>query len=160
MNVFLKPIDRALSAPVPDQLNILYRIVLSILPVTISSFLFNPIVPFFSLLTVFLIFYTMKPVQGKLSTISVHEMYFFIGIPLYAYFLVWSGLLVYSGKEVHIYRTVGMIFLLVSASTFPVYLPEKKRTAEKVTPTFNQVYVVASCIIIFQQTITFLEYLK
>lgn len=160
MNVSLKPIDKALNAPIPEQLNILYRIILAVLPVTISSFFYNPIVPFFSLLTVFLILYTMRPVQDKLSTISVNEIYFFIGIPVYTYFLIWSGLLVSTGREIHIFRTVGIIFLLVSASTFPVYLPEKRRTAEKVTPTFTQIYSVVSFIVIFQQTFVFWEYIK
>ena len=160
MTASLKPIDRALNINIPEQFNTLYRIILSTLPVTVTSFFYKPVVPFFSLLTVLLIFYSMRPVQKRLSTASIPEIYWCITIPIHVYFLLWAGLLVATGNETQVFRTVGIIFALTATSILPVYLPEKWRTKDPVKPAFKLTYFITSVIVITHQITTLWGYIR
>lgn len=160
MTASLKPVDKALNINIPAQFSTLFRIVLGVLPVTLSSFFHKPIVPVFGLLSVFLIFFMMKPVQKRLSTASIAETYWCITIPTHVYFLIWASLLVATGNETQVFRTVGIIFALIAASILPVYLPEKWRTADPVKPAFTHTYFIMSLIVIVHQITTLWGYLR
>jgi hypothetical protein len=136
------------------QTAILVRCVLACLPV-IGASLFAPqlVVALFALISVALIYVALAPVQKELFARSRTEIYWFVTMPLYWFFLGWGALVMAVGRPEQLGRSVGSFFLLAMVAIWPVFRSKKNRDRTERGIPFENVYLGFGLIVVIQQLV-------